>query len=151
MKIFLTIVAVCVVILIGAFLVFKEKERPSVPVPVPVPVKPLETENIKVSEPLPGAKIKSPLVVRGEARGTWYFEASFPVRLKDAGGREIAVMPAQAKGEWMTTDFVPFEVVLNFEMSETLTGTVGTLILEKDNPSGLPEHDDSVLMLVIFE
>ena len=149
MKIFLAIVVVCAVILIGTFVVLKGKEWPSAP--VPVPVKPLVTENVKVFEPLPGAKIKSPLVVRGEARGTWYFEASFPVRLKDAGGREIAVMPAQANGEWMTTDFVPFEVVLNFEMLEAAAGTVGTLILEKDNPSGLPEHNDSVSMSVVFE
>lgn len=103
---------------------------------------------IQVSSPKSNAVVKSPLVVKGEARGNWYFEASFPVRLLDADGQELAIAPAQAQGEWMTTDFVPFEVTLNFSKPAT---TTGTLILQKDNPSGLPEHDDSISIPVKFQ
>jgi hypothetical protein len=104
--------------------------------------------DIVLSSPLPNDTVTSPLVVSGEARGTWYFEASFPVRLLDGNGNEIAVEPAQAQGDWMTEDFVPYSVVLEFETPSTPNGT---LILQKDNPSGLPEHDQSLSIPVLFQ
>jgi hypothetical protein len=110
-------------------------------------IQPIENENVRVTTPSPNAVVKSPLFVSGEARGTWYFEASFPVRLLDGNGKEIAIRPAQAKSEWMTIDFVPFEVLLEFIAPET---PVGTLEFVKDNPSGLPEHDDSFSIPVRF-
>ena len=63
---------------------------------------------IIVQSPMAFEKISSPLTVKGMARGTWFFEASFPVRLVDENGKELAVIPVQAKTEWMTTDFVEF-------------------------------------------
>lgn len=103
---------------------------------------------VKLTTPRPNTEVQSPLLVKGEARGNWYFEASFPVRLLDGNGKELIVVPAQAQGEWMTTEFVPFEVTLTFGTPETETGT---LILEKDNPSGLPEHADEVRIPVRFK
>lgn len=105
-------------------------------------------ENIRVNSPLPNQVIKSPLIITGEARGTWFFEADFPVKLLDENGKEIAVHYAQALGDWMTEDFVPFQAEINFEKPGTSTGV---LILEKDNPSGLPEHDDELIIPVRFE
>jgi hypothetical protein len=102
-------------------------------------------------EPLsvhPGDTIASPLTVNGRARGNWYFEASFPVRLKDQNGKELAVVPAQAQGEWMTTEFVPFSVTLMF--TPPPPGTRGTLIFQKDNPSDLREFDDSLEFPIVF-
>jgi hypothetical protein len=104
--------------------------------------------DIEVNTPAPNATVASPLTVTGRARGMWYFEASFPVRLLDGNGQEIAVAPAQAQGDWMTEDFVPFQVTLTFVQPATPTGT---LVLQKDNPSGLPEHDASVSVPVQFE
>jgi hypothetical protein len=92
---------------------------------------------IELRTPLPGAVLQSPLTLEGRARGTWFFEASFPVYLTDADGDTIAVTPAQAEGEWMTREFVPFKATLTFTPPASSTGT---LILAKDNPSGLPEH-----------
>ena len=103
---------------------------------------------IHVKAPLPDTLVGSPLLIVGEARGNWYFEASFPVRLIDAAGTLLAEAPAQAKSDWMTTEFVPFEVELDFQLPTTETGT---LILKKDNPSGLPEHDASVSLPVRFK
>lgn len=102
---------------------------------------------IRVDAPSANALVKSPLTVRGQARGTWYFEASFPVRLLDASGTELAVTPAQAQGDWMTEDFVPFEAVLLFSAPETETGI---LVLQNDNPSGLPENAKEVRIPVRF-
>lgn len=104
---------------------------------------------IKVSFPKPNEAVKSPLVVKGEARGNWYFEASFPVRLYDANNQEIPLTPGyiMTTEDWMTTEFVPFEAMLTFEKPTT---GAGTLVLEKDNPSGLPENDDKISIPVKF-
>ena len=91
--------------------------------------------------------VSSPLVVSGEARGTWYFEADFPVRLYDANGSELAVGIAQAQDDWMTEDFVTFMVTLEFQAPATKTGY---LILEKSNPSDLPENAAEVKIPVKF-
>lgn len=91
--------------------------------------------------------VASSFTVEGEARGSWYFEASFPVELIDGNGKQLVIVPAQAKSNWMTTDFVPFSVTLSFEKPTTATGT---LILRKDNPSGLPENDKELQIPVRF-
>ncbi len=109
---------------------------------------PVADDMVRIDAPLPGAKVSSPLTVMGSARGSWYFEASFPVILKDASGAVIAQKPAQAQGDWMTTDFVPFTVTLSFPAQPA--GSHGTLILRKDNPSGLAQYDDSRQITVSF-
>jgi hypothetical protein len=110
----------------------------------------LDKQNlIRVTNITPNQKIVSPLTITGEARGYWYFEASFPVRLEDANGNDVPLTPsyAMAQGEWMTEDFVPFSSTHTFSAPGTPTGT---LILQKDNPSGLPENDDFLEIPVNF-
>jgi hypothetical protein len=102
---------------------------------------------IRVESPVPGEAISSPLVVRGEARGPWYFEATFPVTLLDAGGEVVLAHYAQARDEWMTNDFVPFTATLVFDAPKTADGV---LVLSKSNASGLPEHDDELRIPVRF-
>jgi hypothetical protein len=95
----------------------------------------------------PNQLVTSPLIVNGQARGFWFFEATFPVELQDANGTILDSGVAQAETDWMTEDFVPFRVVLEFAPPETETGT---MILRKDNPSGLPEQDDALQFPVRF-
>lgn len=104
-------------------------------------------ELIRAANPRPNQKISSPLIIRGEARGTWFFEASFPVKLLDGDGNLIATAIAQAQGDWMTADFVPFQAVLEFR--KELSGR-GKILLIKDNPSGLPQNDDQLVVPVVF-
>jgi hypothetical protein len=106
-----------------------------------------KSDLIRVRAPQAGATVASPLQVTGEARGTWYFEADFPITLLDAEDRVLAQSHAQAQGEWMTQDFVPFAGELRFEAPATSTGT---LVIEKANPSGLPEHADELRLPVRF-
>lgn len=106
-----------------------------------------QDERIRVTAPASGQIVNSPLAITGEARGTWFFEASFPVRLLDANGAVVATHYAQAQGEWMTTEFVPFSSRLEFAAPATDTGM---LVLAKDNPSGLPEHDAEIRIPVRF-
>ena len=102
---------------------------------------------IQVTNLTPGQQIKNGFIVQGKARGPWYFEASFPFELKNANGTVLASGPVQAQGEWMTTNFVPFTLPLTFSTPGTATGT---LVLKKDNPSGLPEHEDALVIPVTF-
>lgn len=104
-------------------------------------------DKIVIKNPRPNDVVSSPLEVSGSARGPWYFEASFPVALTDGNGKVLTEVPAQALSEWMTEEFVPFSVTLSFELPETATGT---LRLKKDNPSGLPEYDDALIVPVRF-
>ena len=109
---------------------------------------------IKITSPVPLGLIENGVVIKGTARGFWYFEASFPIVLTNWDGLIIAQGIATADGEWMTSEFVPFTATLEFTspytagMAETMKN--GTLILKKDNPSGLPEHDDALEIPVRF-
>jgi len=105
-------------------------------------------ENIMVDEPALNATVTNPLMVSGEARGTWFFEASFPVKLLNASSVEIASGVAGTTSDWMTTDFVPFTATLTFPPQPA--GSSGTLVLIKDNPSGEPIYDDSYSVPVAF-
>ena len=55
---------------------------------------------------------------------------------------------AQAQGEWMTTEYVPFQAEITF-IKPTVKDN-GWIILRKDNPSGLPEHDDAFEVPILF-
>jgi hypothetical protein len=92
--------------------------------------------------------IVSPLVATGTAKGNWFFEASFPVKVLDGDGTVLGQGPAQAQGDWMTTGTVPFSVTLSFLTPHFVTGTIMFL---KDNPSGLPQNAGSFSVPVRFK
>ncbi len=102
---------------------------------------------IRINTPRPNQLVESPLEIEGEARGYWFFEADFPVKLLDANDEELGTAIAKTSSNWMTEDFVSFEATLEFETPITKKGT---LILEKDNPSGLPENADELRIPVRF-
>ncbi len=108
---------------------------------------------IRITSPLPDETVHSPLVIRGEARGNWFFEATFPIVLTDWDGKIIAEHYAEARDDWMTEEFVPFEATLEFinpSWNEQFSKR-GVLIFKKDNPSGLPEYDDAFEVPIRFE
>ncbi len=93
--------------------------------------------------------ISNPLIIRGSARGTWFFEASFPVDLIDTDGNILARGHAQAETDWMTTDFVPFTAVL--EYTKPTNTKYAIIVLSKDNPSGDPDKDQSIFIPVVLK
>ena len=103
---------------------------------------------IRIDTPRPNQTIESPVTITGQARGQWFFEGDFPVVLVDWDGLISAEGFATAEGSWMTEEFVPFSAMLEFETPEYKNN--GTLILRKDNASGLPEHDDALEVPVLF-
>ncbi len=102
---------------------------------------------IRVDEPRPNTEVGDVITVSGEARGTWFFEGDFPIRVTDLDGNVIGESYATAKSNWMTEDFVQFEGTIE---AETDGIDQGTLILEKANPSGLPEYEDELRIPVRF-
>lgn len=104
-------------------------------------------ERVRVEAPARGEELTSPFAVRGSAPGGWFFEADFPVRLLDAEGEVVADTFARAEGEWMTESLVPFRATLAFDPPAT---EAGTLVLERANPSGLPENAAEVRIPVRF-
>ena len=43
-----------------------------------------KSDRIILDSPLPGAVLRSPLTIRGRAKGNWFFEGDFPLLLLDA-------------------------------------------------------------------
>ncbi|MCD4760494.1 Gmad2 immunoglobulin-like domain-containing protein [bacterium] len=108
----------------------------------------LEKQNlITIDNPRPNQIITSPLSISGQARGYWFFEADFPVKIYDNNGQILGNGIAIAQDEWMTENFVPFSLKLTFDPPNTEQGTI---VFEKDNPSGLSENEDSLIMPVQF-
>lgn len=108
----------------------------------------ISSPNLNLFNLKSGAKVTDGFVLVGEAR-LWYFEGDFPVSVADDNGNVIFRGPASAQEEWMTDQFVPFQVTLDFDKSpETKKGK---LILQKDNPSGLMENDEVVEVPIRFE
>lgn len=93
-------------------------------------------------------QVASPLTVSGRVPGSWSFEAQFAVILKDSTNVTLVQEPAKLQGDWMTSNLVPFTVTLEF--TKPTNTTTGTLILQKSNPSDLPQNSDSVQVPVRF-
>lgn len=104
--------------------------------------------NIQVSQPTINSMVASPLMITGQAKGSWYFEASFPIKIYNSSNVLIGQTVGQAQGNWMTTSFVPFTATLTFPAQ--ITGSSGTIVFEKDNPSGEPGNADSYALSIIF-
>ena len=104
-------------------------------------------DEIRIEAPRPNQTISSPLRIAGRARGSWYFEADFPVELVDGNDKSLVISYAQAQGEWMTSEFVPFEGKIIFQKPTTQSGT---FIIRNANPSGLAENQKELRVPVKF-
>lgn len=109
------------------------------------------TKGVKiiVDTPANNTLVAIPFVVSGQVPGNWSFEASFPVEMIDKDGNLLNKTPAQLTGDWMTDKLVPFSVTIS-SVKKTYSGAI-KLILRKDNPSGLVENDDSVVINLTLE
>jgi len=104
--------------------------------------------DVVLDKPLYGDLVTSPMVVKGKARGTWFFEASMPVVLKDDSGKVLYQGSIPALGDWMTTDYVEFATSIPFDPGSAQNGV---LIISKDNPSGDPQFDSAHAVPVRFK
>lgn len=134
---------VVVSLIISVFYIFS-------PVKNSIQIVPDDKSNlIVVATPIKDSEVTSPLSVAGRARGNWFFEGSFPILVQDTYGNVIAESHATAQGEWMSADFVKF--IGDIQFNNYIKGSKAFLVLKKDNPSGLPENDDSIRIPIILK
>ncbi len=108
---------------------------------------------ITVNSPLPNSTITtSPFVIKGKAKGNWFFEASAPVSVVNWDGLIIGqgYIKVDDGFDWMTTDMVPFTGTISYDSSQLGAYKYGWIILKKDNPSGEPQFDDSLEFKILF-
>ena len=116
----------------------------------------VSSDKIVLESPISGATISFPVTLSGQARGTWFFEASFPVEIIAFDGTVIASTSATASskdGSWMTSAFVPWKAVAKLDSGVSpakLSGTHGFIRLKKDNPSGDPSRDEHIDVPIVF-
>jgi hypothetical protein len=154
MKKLVIILGVIILILLGVLLFVNPVRGPEAP-PSGRPA-PTSTHqavfspdgSIAVTSPAPNGVITSPVTIEGQANGRWYFEASFPIKILDGDGTVLGQGPAQAQSDWMTTGTVPFKTSIAFKTPKYATGTI---LFEKDNPSGLPQNAGEFRFRVRFK
>ena len=95
---------------------------------------------IQVTSPLPNSIISSTtIVITGKARGSYFFEASFPIEVY--GQPQEGLLgngTAHAEADWMTNDFVPFTATIHLLPTIETPGETIHILLKNDNPSGDP-------------
>lgn len=134
-------VVVLAIALIACFLVKSKTTPPITQNP------PIAHPDITVSNLSPNQTIDTPFVVTGMVKGAWFFEASFPVFMKDNVGNQLGFGLAGSPQDWMTVNQIPFSVTL----PATNYQGPGTVVFTKDNPSGEPQFDDSYTVPVVFQ
>lgn len=102
---------------------------------------------ITVFSPSADQIINSPLIVRGEAWGNWFFEAVIPVKLVDKDNNLIVSHYGQAQEDWMSEEFVEFEAIVDFQTE----AQEGYLVIEKNNPSGIADLDKAFRVPIKFQ
>jgi hypothetical protein len=148
-----------IVVIFGILFWAITRKAPEAPVVLPdetlaPTVKPAEKEGlIVVTSPLPESTVSaSPIVIKGKAKGTWFFEASAPVDIVNWDGLIIGqgyVMVDEGYS-WMTTDMVPFTGTVSYDATKLAPYKYGWIIMKKDNPSGEPQFDDALEFKILF-
>ncbi len=158
-KIVIAIFLVAVVVLAVRFLSGPEDDwlcrngqwvkhgKPSAPQPTTACGEQKQPDDILVTTPQLNQTVNSPLTVKGQARGNWFFEAVFPIKLLDSKGNVLAQTQAQAQSEWTTDAFVPFTAQLSYSLAATSTGM---FLFNNDNPSDLSQNSKEFRLPVII-
>lgn len=159
-----TVIALLLIViaLLVWLLIVKQAEAPTMPVtatsttnggntgvtPTPTPTAQPLHARIDVTFPKANASVPKKFTVTGKAPGNWFFEASAPIMVQAPDGSKIAQGQMQALDDWMTTELVNFKA--DITINPAYSGPA-TLVLLKDNPSGLPENEDSLEIPIIVQ
>jgi len=103
---------------------------------------------IIIDSPKPYQKIQNPIYIKGKAKGSFFFEGSFPVRIEDENGNIVITDHIETNENWMTENFVFFEKHLDISNVNIKRGFI---IFEKANPSGLPENKLEIKVPIYIE
>jgi len=152
-KVGIVVMIAFIVLAIGRVLRDTREVTPPVIIAPPIVVelpKAQKADLINVESPRIGEVVTNPILIKGEARGYWFFEASFPITVVNWDGLIIGQGIATAEGDWMTEEYVPFTATITYDASQIGLYTRGSLILKKDNPSGESKFDDALEYQINF-
>lgn len=110
---------------------------------------PVQEKGVSIEIPEPGFAIASPVEIKGFAPGSWFFEGQIQGQLISEAGKVVSTFPLKATDNWMTSEHVPFEGTAEFEVPKT--DAVIHLVIKNDNPSGLPENEQSQTFDYVLE
>jgi len=150
MKTLVIVFAVIIAVLLGVLFFVPTAHEPASPTTqANSPVTKSADGHLRVAAPVPGFSVAtSSISIQGTVvGGGWFFEGSFPVKVYDADGTMLGRGIAQAQGDWTSTGTVPFAGAIIFDAPHSATGTV---VFSKDNPSGLPQNDQSLAIPISF-
>ncbi|HEV3245415.1 MAG TPA: Gmad2 immunoglobulin-like domain-containing protein [Candidatus Paceibacterota bacterium] len=108
---------------------------------------PLDTQ-VVVSAPKANATVSHTFDISGVAPSGWFFEAVFPIQVRDPDDNLIGTTQGRAQGD--RTKAGPIAFTAQVTVDASYQGPAN-LILLKDNPSGLPEEMDSVTVPITVE
>ena len=154
---YIYIIIILVVILVAGGVLFYNNSKIAQPihspsassgVPLPTPMVSTHPEAspsaVTILEPKAGSLVRSPFTIKGQAPGSWLFEGQTTASLQRQDGTEIAQAVLLAETEWMTVEQVTFSGSMKYTKPEGVTDV--NLVIRKENPSGLPENDDSFVI-----
>ncbi|MCE9642960.1 MAG: Gmad2 immunoglobulin-like domain-containing protein [Candidatus Andersenbacteria bacterium] len=116
------------------------------PIPSITPEGGFGTSEIHIDGLKQGSQVVSPLTITGKAIPDWYIGGAFTVRLLDAAGHGLAYTQAKPTVTTAVNGFIPFTATIAFFP----TTSQGTLIVEKNLGSGLPDFPSTVALPLSF-
>ena len=106
-------------------------------------------DSVRIATPASGASLRDSFLLKGAARGPWYFEGEVPFQIVTDTDAVLVDGYVSAKSEWMILGFVPFEKTIR--LPTVSKATPANLVIRKNNPTGLSRHDDSVRIPIFLE
>lgn len=116
------------------------------PIPLVTPEGGFGTSEIHIDGLTQGSQVVSPLTITGKAIPDWYIGGAFTVRLLDAAGHGLAYVQAKPTATTAVNGFIPFSATFAFFP----TTSQGTLIVEKNLGSGLPDFPSTIALPLTF-
>lgn len=108
---------------------------------------PLDTQ-VVVASPAQDATVPHTFTITGSAPNQWFYEAVFPIQVRDPNDNLIGTSQGQAQGDWTQPGIIGFTSQMKIDAS--YEGPANLIVL-KDNPSGLPQNIDSVTIPIVVQ
>jgi hypothetical protein len=115
--------------------------------PVPLEVSG-NKDDLVFSSIKPGDSIGGEMTLLATVQGAYFFEGNIGITIEDAVGNILKQTHGTATTEWMTVGPVTFTFA--FDLTGIAPGS-GYIVIRADNASGLPEHDKSIKIPVVFQ
>jgi len=146
----LAIITIVLALVLGSLLP-KSSQAPEIVLTPESPIAPFP-ENFVLDNLHQNNRVNPGQIITGSVPGFWFFEASFPIELRDINGNVFGFAIAQTSEDWMTTNNVSFSATMPDDLSYT---GVGSLVFTRDDPSdgesGIDMADFTAIVPVIFE